>query len=123
MDETQDDSRENSYNRNSEKDEKIYEGSSLTLNQFRFIFIFFVHKMKLPLNQRDNLVKFVKYLLPANNILPYTYSSMVKHYFKDLNKPVILKLCNFCEQTLSEGICKKTCCSLPEYLQIIFSTI
>ena len=39
---------------NSEKDEKINEGSSLTLNQFRFIFIFFVHKMKLPLNQRDN---------------------------------------------------------------------
>ena len=61
MDETQDDSRENSFNRNSEKDEKIYEGSSLTLNQFRFIFIFFVHKMKLPLNQRDNLVKFVEY--------------------------------------------------------------
>ena len=64
-------------------EEKIFIGSQLSVKQFCFIFLFLVHKMKLPRNQRDNLFRFFKYVLPENNQLPSSYASIVKNYLKD----------------------------------------
>ena len=70
------------------EDQKIYKGSDLNTKQYGFIFLFLVHKMKLPQNQRDNLFRFIKYILPEyilreDNYLPSSYESVIKSYSKD----------------------------------------
>ena len=57
-------------NAKSFEEEKIFFGSQFSVKQFGFIFLFLVHKMKLPRNQRDNLFRVFKYILPKNNKLP-----------------------------------------------------
>jgi hypothetical protein len=94
-------------------EEKIFMGSQLSVKQFSFTFLFLVHKMKLPRNQRDNLFRFFKYVLPENNQLPSSYASIVKNYLKDSITPTITKMCSFCENELNSASCINENCSKP----------
>jgi hypothetical protein len=116
MDDIQENYIEKSVCSSFNEERKIYEGSQLNVNQFNFLFLFIVHKMKLPLNQRDNLFKFIKYLLPEKNNLNSSYSSIIKHYLKAFEKPTLIKFCSFCELNLVNGICNNADCSKPENL-------
>ena len=98
------------------EDQKIYKGSDLNTKQYGFIFLFLVHKMKLPQNQIDNLFRFIKYILPEDNCLPSSYESVVKSYLKDSIKPTIIKMCYFCEMALIDGLCNNKDCSKPASL-------
>ncbi len=108
-------------------EEKIFEGSKLSVNQFSFAFLFLVHKMKLSKFHRDYLYRFIKYFVPEKNYLPSSYSAIIKKFFKDTIKPNIIKMCNFCEEKIVDKDCTNQNCSKPEAVpkgvQLSYETI
>jgi hypothetical protein len=106
---------------------KIFLGSPISLKQFCFLFLYFAHKMKIAANQRQNLFRFLTYLLPEDNNLPRSYASLLKKYFTDQLSPKIIKNCYFCETSLVEGICTNVSCdkphSIPKGVKTAYETI
>lgn len=109
-----DDFNENEENRPKNNDDQpIYDGSKLKLKEFALSFLWIMNKFKMPRNHRSFLYKYIKNLIPNNNILPNSYHILLKKNFSDTLKSKIIKTCCFCNHTLISKTCKIDNCSKP----------
>lgn len=89
-------------------DSKIYETSDLKLAEFNLMYTYICDQTKLNITEREMILKFIKRILPPDNIIPNSYYKLNKHM--DLEKSKSLKLCPFCFDELNSNECANSNC-------------
>lgn len=83
------------------KNEYIFANSRITLVQFVQVFLLLCGKLRLPRKHRDYTLKFLKGILPSDNIIPNSYRALTKAILNDNSKTKLV--CSFCSAELHQN--------------------
>lgn len=99
-------SSENSYSDSDkeveDENKPIYEGSSLSLNQFCVLYSWVSNKAKLNIKSKELILKFIKRVCPPENILPNSVYKINKIH--KVEKAHVEKVCHNCCGSLKDGL-------------------
>jgi hypothetical protein len=78
----------------------IYDGSSITCNEFNISYFWICRKLNLSKNKRNILLEYIKYNFPATNRVPKNYNSLCRSLNLQDDKVEKLVLCSVCYSKL-----------------------
>ena len=96
----------------------IFNGSLLTNTEFALLFILLCDKINICKSSRDTLLKFIKAVMPKENILDTSYHMMEKRFQDDTRKSTDA-ICSICLNSFDKKIkrCVNTRCQRNEILR------
>ena len=101
------------YFENNDEDilnKSIYKGANISLKEFCIVLVLLVRRLRLSLIGINLLLKFLVSILPEENIVPKTYSRVLKIF--NLSKIKSKRICSFCSRELeSEKSCVNESCN------------
>ena len=88
--------------------DEIFPGSEIKIKDFIFSFLLCCREIKVSNKSMNILLKFVKSILPRENKIPISYSSIIKKTKIAPNQE--LNVCNICHKSLETPVCRSDMC-------------
>lgn len=96
------------YEFDKSRDENIYAGSDITIQDFTIGFLVVANKAHLSIEAKNLILEFIKSVFPPLNNIPPTFNQLIKTI--GIPKPTEKKICTFCHCEIWKSECENREC-------------
>jgi hypothetical protein len=90
------------------RDEVIYEGCDITIKDFAISYLCVANKHHLSIEARNEMLQFIKSLLPPINNIPLTFNSLISPI--TIERAIEKKICAHCHNEVQQSKCVNRKC-------------